>query len=256
MQMFILILSSLAIVSSVSAAPTHTSHQTQDTVVRYSSLPSQVPANPRSENIDLVHALELAPLAKQRTALLNHSGDFKFDFLNPHPDAIAEGDGGHLVVPNSFIFQALIGNSAMMSMGFIKPCGFNTPHSHPRATEIQVVVKGQLGSEMITENSVGPIQNLLSLYQMTVYPQGAMHLQYNPTCEGSVFVSAFNFEDPGVQQAAQTFFGLRSDALQASLAVEAINGDDIETFAHPIPSNIAVGIAACLAHCGLSNKTG
>ena len=37
----------------------------------------------------------------------------------------------------------------------------------------------------------------------TVFPQGAIHFEMNPSCEPAMFVAAFNGEDPGVSQVAQ-----------------------------------------------------
>lgn len=68
-----------------------------------------------------------------------------------------------------------------MAVGFIKPCGFNTPHIHNRATELLIVTKGQLVSEMVVENTVVDaenqprnIRNTIEEYQMTLFFQGAI----------------------------------------------------------------------------------
>jgi hypothetical protein len=37
----------------------------------------------------------------------------------------------------------------------------------------------------------------------TVFPQGAIHFEMNPSCEEAMFVAGFNGEDPGVNQVAQ-----------------------------------------------------
>ncbi|KAI0158307.1 spherulin-1A [Xylariaceae sp. FL1272] len=237
----------LAAGPSVYAAPT-ASRSTDD------SLPADVPANPRSGDASLIQALELAPTQKSRIPLLNQPGDFKFDFLDPPSGSVTMGSGGHTVAADANLFPALIGNAGAMTMGFLSPCGFNTPHVHPRATELNVVVEGRLVSEMIMENGVSPVQNLLNKYQFTVFPQGAMHTEFNPDCEDAVFVAGFNNVDPGVQQSAQTFFGLRPDIIQAALAVDAINGADIETFKGMIPANVAQGVESCLKKCGITKN--
>lgn len=40
-------------------------------------------------------------------------------------------------------------------------------------TEFNIVVKGRLVTNFVIENGILPISNTLSLYQMTVFPQGA-----------------------------------------------------------------------------------
>lgn len=141
-----------------------------------------------------------------------------------------------------------------MAVGFIGPCGFNTPHTHPRATELNLVIKGRLGTEFILENGATPISNTLDTYQMTVFPHGAVHTEFNPDCTDAVFVAAFPSEDPGVQSSAQTFFGLDKDILQATLDMETFNGVDIEAFRHTIPANVALGVDSCLKKCNLTAK--
>jgi hypothetical protein len=93
-----------------------------------------------------------------------------------------------------------------MTVGFIGPCGFNTPHTHPRAAELNIVVQGRLIESVTPENGARHMQHTLNQYQMAMFPQGALHTEWNPDCEPAVFVAAFPSEDPGVQQAVQTFF--------------------------------------------------
>ncbi|KAI1326445.1 RmlC-like cupin domain-containing protein [Xylariaceae sp. FL0255] len=243
----------LAVGAAVYAAPT-TATFPRSTNSTYYPLPPDVPANPRSQDMALIQALELAPTTKTRIPLLKQPGDFKFDFLNPPNASVVMGAGGHTVATDANIFPALIKNNAAMTLGFLDGCGFNTPHVHPRATELNVVVEGRLVSEMTVENGVSPVQNLLDKYQMTVFPQGAMHTEFNPDCEPAVFVAGFNNVDPGVQQTAQTFFGLRPDIVEAALGADMINGADIETFKDMIPPNVALGVESCLAKCGISKN--
>lgn len=102
------------------------------------------------------------------------------------------------VAAHAKTFPAVIGNGVAMTLGFLGPCGMNTPHVHNRATEINVVIEGRLVTNFRIENGVDTISNTLSKYQMTVFPQGAMHQEFNPDCEDAVFVAGFNGQDPGV----------------------------------------------------------
>jgi hypothetical protein len=38
--------------------------------------------------------------------------------------------------------------------------GFNTPHTHPRATELAIVVKGRMISEFVQETGARKIRNV------------------------------------------------------------------------------------------------
>ncbi|KAK5171032.1 uncharacterized protein LTR77_004176 [Saxophila tyrrhenica] len=207
--------------------------------------------NSSANNQALISALELAPTAKDRLALLTPS-DFLYDFASPPPgDAITTGLGGRTVKADSKLFPALIGTGVSMTLGFIGPCGFNTPHVHPRSSQINVVVEGQLKTQFIAENGVDAVENTLGKWQMTVFPQGAVHTEWNPTCDPAVFVAGFASEDPGVQQSTQTLFKLDDDVVRAELGVETLNGESIEQFRDQLPENVALFVEECLARCDI-----
>ena len=80
----------------------------------------------------------------------------------------------------------------------------NTPHTHPRATEVLYVASnGQLQAGLIEENGARFVVNTLTQGQGTVFPKGSIHFQVNLGCEPLTFVAALNNEDPGVSQVAQ-----------------------------------------------------
>ncbi|KAL4882143.1 RmlC-like cupin domain-containing protein [Aspergillus karnatakaensis] len=220
-------------------------------------LPPVVPVNTRAGNEEIIQKLILAPTQQDRARLLNEPGDFVFDFNESNAPESSEGKGlgGFSIAAHAKTFPALIGNDAAMTLGFLGPCGMNTAHVHNRATELNVVVKGRLVTNFVLENGAAPVENTMSLYQMAVFPQGAIHQEFNPDCEDTVFVAGFNSADPGVSQVAQNFFSLRKDVLQATLGgIQTFNGQDLESFREMIPANIALGIEACLAKCGLSKN--
>jgi hypothetical protein len=219
-----------------------------------SSLPPVVDADPRADNMTLIQALELAPTQKDRVNLLNLPGDFLFDFNKPPKSAVTTGKGGHTVAATSSTFPAVIGNGVSMTLGFLGPCGLNTPHVHNRATEFNVVVKGRLVTNFQVENGVQPRENLLSTFQATVFPQGAIHTEFNPDCEDAVFVAGFNNVDPGVEQIAQTFFNLRPDIINTTLGSGFVNGEDIESIKNMLPANVAAGVELCLKKCGKTKR--
>lgn len=133
-----------------------------------------------ANNQDLINQLTLAATSEDRTNLLMafNGGDprnFVYDFNDPPDGTQTTGDGGHTVMADRKSFPALIGTGVSMTVGFINACGFNTPHTHPRSSEINIIVEGRLGTQHITENGVDPIGvNFLDKTQMTVFPQGAL----------------------------------------------------------------------------------
>lgn len=242
----------LALVPALAlAAALPASSSQQDTVPENTN---RGPANSVANNREVVQSLFLAPRAVDRISILSQDTDFKFDFLNPPPESSSSenGKGGKTVRADRLTFPALIGTNAATTVGFIGPCGFNTPHTHPRSAELNLVVKGRLISQFILENGARTVSNTLETMQMTVFPLGALHTEFNPDCTPATFVASFASEDPGVQQEAQTFFGLREDVIRAAVGNDfAFEGKDIEKFRDLIPANVALGVESCLKKCNL-----
>ena len=90
-----------------------------------------------------------------------------------------------------------------MTIGFLGPCGMNTPHTHPRATEINFSVNTTLRAGFLEENGARFVDVELAAGSAAVFPMGAIHFEMNPSCEPAMFVAAFDGEDPGVGQVAQ-----------------------------------------------------
>lgn len=210
--------------------------------------------NSLADNHNVFEALTLAPTAKDRINMIKNPADWVYDFNHPPKSAITTGKGGHTVKADREAFPVLIGTGVSMTVGFIGPCGFNTPHTHPRSSEINIVVKGSLVTQFTLENGARSITNKLGTNEMTVFPQGALHTEFNPGCEDAQFVAGFASEDPGVQQAAQTLFALNDDIVEAAFAQDTFDGADLEKFRGLIPANVADGVGECLKKCGLSKR--
>ncbi|KAF7561152.1 hypothetical protein G7046_g2987 [Stylonectria norvegica] len=246
----------LLLAGTALAAP-HAKLLPRDDVDIDSVIPSVIPVNQKSGNAAVISQLLTVATHSERVEILSDGGDFVFDFnADVAPEgSTAKGDGGISVSATAKTFPALIGNGGAMTVGFLGPCGMNTAHVHNRATEFNIVVKGRLVTNFVLENKVRPIENTLSLYQMAVFPKGAIHQEFNPDCEDTVFVAGFDNEDPGVSQIAQNFFSLRKDVVQATLGgIGTLNGQDIDSFREQIPANIALGIETCLDRCGLQRN--
>jgi hypothetical protein len=140
----------------------------------------------------------------------------------------------------------------------MEPCGINTPHVHPRATEFLTLVNGtNLRFGYVLENTlvVGKgnspeIAGKLDIFEGTVFPQGSIHFQFNDNCEPAVFVAGLNSEDPGTNQVAQGFFALNDQVVNATLGFpKEINGKNIADFRNMIPANLAQDMEVCLNRC-------
>ena len=107
----------------------------------------------------------------------------------------------------------------------------------------------------MAENGHSLVRNTLSKYQFTVFPQGAIHTEFNPNCENATFVAGFASEDPGVQQSAQRLFDLTDDILEATFASDfTFDGRDVDAFRDKIPANVAKGVEQCLQKCNLQKR--
>ncbi|KAI1459364.1 RmlC-like cupin domain-containing protein [Annulohypoxylon moriforme] len=190
--------------------------------------------------------------------VLKSNSDFVFDFNAARK--FGPGKGGEIVAANRKAFPALTGTGIGMAVGFLGPCGFNTPHVHNRATELLIVTKGKVVSEMIVENGVndaegGPrdITNTIEELQATPYFMGALHTQFNPTCDDVVFVAPLSDEDFGVNTMAQAYLSLQDETIAAA-AGNHIDGADIDKFRSLVSVNVALGVEQCLKTCNISKR--
>jgi len=160
---------------------------------------------PAAAGLSLYQQLVLAPNAVARQALLKDE-DMIFKFDNPlQKVGVATGDGGSIVRADHATFPALLGQGGALAIGFLGPCGFNTPHVHPRAAELNLIIEGHLFANVVNENGARFINHTLGKYEMTVFPQGSVHTEFNPDCTPSVFVAAFPHEDVSINPGSERF---------------------------------------------------
>lgn len=205
----------------------------------------------------LIQALLNAPTAVDRINLLPNDSDFVFNFNSSTPvnGSTVTGHGGRTVVANRKTFPAVIGNGGSVTVGFLGPCGFNTPHVHPRAAEFNLVVQGRLTASVTAENGARHMNHTLNKWEMTVFPAGALHTEFNPDCTDAVFVASFPNEDAGVLQMAQAFLGLEDEIIEAVVdGAISVDGKDLDKFRPLIPANVALGVESCLKKCGINHR--
>jgi len=188
--------------------------------------------------------------------VLQDNSDFVFKFLEKaKPNA-----NGAITAANRKTFPALTGTGIGAALGQLGPCGFNTPHVHPRATELLFQIEGRVVSSMFPENGVNltdgtprEILNTINPFESTVYFQGSVHSQFNPDCTNATFFAALSSEDFGVGQVAQELFGTSDDAI-AAVYGNAIDGADVEKLRGIISKNVAQGVEQCLVKCNIPKR--
>jgi hypothetical protein len=89
---------------------------------------------------------------------------------------------------------------------------------------------------------------------MAVFPQGALHLEFNPDCEDMVFIATFNNEDPGLNTPAESLFQLDDDFAALALGLEFLPGADVDKYRNLVPATIAQGVESCLKRCGIEKN--
>ncbi|KAF2287441.1 hypothetical protein GH714_000433 [Hevea brasiliensis] len=85
--------------------------------------------------------------------------------------------------------------------------GLNPPHTHPRATEILVVVEGTLYVGFVTSNPNRLFTKVLYPGDVFVFPIGLIHFQFNIAKTNAVAFAGLSSQNPGVITIANAIFG-------------------------------------------------
>jgi hypothetical protein len=133
---------------------------------------------------------------------------------------------------------------------------------HPRGNEFFTSTNGTVEFGMILENGLvatgkgsPELTGTLGPFMGTMFPKGSIHYQYNPTCDTVAAVAVLSDEDAGTNQAAQAFFGLDSEVIEATLGfTDPIDGAFVEGLRSKIPVSLAKGVEECLAKCKIPKK--
>ncbi|XP_061366356.1 germin-like protein subfamily 1 member 13 isoform X1 [Gastrolobium bilobum] len=89
------------------------------------------------------------------------------------------------------------------------PKGLNPPHTHPRGTEIIVVLEGTLFVGFVTSNQNNNrlFTKVLNKGDVFVFPIGLIHFQQNVGYGNALAIGALSSQNPGVITIADTVFG-------------------------------------------------
>ncbi|CAI9106369.1 OLC1v1005507C1 [Oldenlandia corymbosa var. corymbosa] len=94
----------------------------------------------------------------------------------------------------------------------IEPNGVVPPHTHPRATEVIVLLEGTIYAGFVTSNPPDGSKNrlfakVLKAGDMFVFPIGMVHFQRNVGKTKAMGIVAFNSQNPGIISVANSVFG-------------------------------------------------
>jgi quercetin dioxygenase-like cupin family protein len=100
--------------------------------------------------------------------------------------------------------------------------GVSSPHTHPRASEVITVLKGEVYVGFVDTN--GKLFAVtLKESDVFVFPQGLVHFQLNVGEKPAATLAVFNAQNPGVQPMPSSLFGstpaIRSDVLAKAFGI-------------------------------------
>lgn len=99
------------------------------------------------------------------------------------------------------------------------PFGLNPPHTHPRATEVLVVLEGTILVGFVTSNPENKhYSKVLNKGDVFVFPQGLIHYQYNNWTANAVAIAGLSSQNPGVITVGNAVFGSTPPILDDVLA--------------------------------------
>ncbi|XP_057722248.1 germin-like protein subfamily 1 member 15 [Arachis stenosperma] len=91
------------------------------------------------------------------------------------------------------------------------PKGLIPPHTHPRASEILIVIEGTLLVGFVTSNNQNNTNRLftkmLNKGDVFVFPIGLIHFQYNIGNGNALAIAALNSQNPGIITIPSAVFG-------------------------------------------------
>ncbi|KAJ9131954.1 hypothetical protein P3X46_005341 [Hevea brasiliensis] len=142
-----------------------------------------------------------------RDPVLVTADDFSFSGLNiPRNTTNQVGSNVTLLNVDKIPGLNTLGIS-LARIDFAPYGGLNPPHTHPRATEILVVLEGTLYVGFVTSNPNRLITKVLNAGDVFVFPIGLIHFQFNIGNTNAVAFAALSSQNPGVITIANAIFG-------------------------------------------------
>ncbi|KAK4589583.1 hypothetical protein RGQ29_020235 [Quercus rubra] len=87
------------------------------------------------------------------------------------------------------------------------PYALNPPHTHPRGTEILVVIEGTLLAGFVTSDPNKLFTKVLNKGDVFIFPIGLIHFQINIGETAALAFASFNSQNPGLITITNAVFG-------------------------------------------------
>lgn len=185
----------------------------------------------------------------------NGDVSLKFDFNPAANPNVTAGYGGQVDLAQRGNFPILTGLGISAAGIFFQPCGLNTPHIHPRASEFFTLVTDNevpMLTGFVLENGLtDEFNTTLTQFQGTVFPMGSIHFQQNLDCKPATAIAGLSSDEPGASSIAQNFIKFLDPAVvDAALGFpKQIDANNFQEFKDKIPLSLAKGVEECLIRC-------
>ncbi|GMH21970.1 hypothetical protein Nepgr_023813 [Nepenthes gracilis] len=125
--------------------------------------------------------------------------------------------GSNVTGANAMAFPGLNTLGVSMNRIDLAPGGLNPPHSHPRATELDIVIEGTVTIGFVSTGNVF-YSKVLRKGELFVVPRGLVHFERNIGKGKALIFAAFNGQMPGTVSIAPTLFGAKPPIPDAVLS--------------------------------------
>nr|XP_023898069.1 germin-like protein subfamily 1 member 7 isoform X2 [Quercus suber] len=158
----------------------------------------------------LVSAYDPSPLQDFCVAINNTdsaANDFFFPGLNIPGNTAASKLGSSVNLVNVDKLPGLNTLGISLARLDFTPYGLNPPHTHPRGTELLVVMEGTLLVGFVTSNPNKLFTKVLNKGDVFVFPIGLIHFQFNIGQTNAVAFAGLSSQNPGLITIANAVFG-------------------------------------------------
>ncbi|XP_021844733.1 putative germin-like protein 2-1 [Spinacia oleracea] len=130
--------------------------------------------------------------------------DFLYKRFNV-PGDTNNAQGANATLVDITQFSGVNTQGVAMARVDFAPYGLNTPHMHPRGSEIFAVVEGTMYAGFVTSN-YKLYDTILKKGDVIVFPQGLIHFQLNLGKTDALAYASFGSQNPGRVNVADSVF--------------------------------------------------
>ena len=177
--------------------------------------------------------------------------EFVFDLAGSKPTLDTSGGRQFVLSRESSRALNLEGAGGTQVLFKFEPCGFRTPHYHPRGTESFHVIKGKVRANLLREaggkRSQQAVVNDIKAGFSGFFPLAHIHFLQNMGCDEAETISMFGPGDEGVVDVAASFRFPRDTAEVTFGTFPAGPLDELI-------NDVLTQSRECLRRCGLLKK--